>query len=189
METSMERDLKVFFTQCLKLCLVSVACLPVIAFAAVYMGTSAVPTESQVTSVQKNLTPPFGETRSVTTASVVRQEVIQENCEPYTGKGPMPPNACAAPVDPRYTTANVGKPIVVQVNEGSLKSNIERIMKEAGWEVTIWKVPFDYKWIGNVTITANDVQGIITKLIEPYPLQAVFYNANHVVAISPRRNT
>ncbi len=189
MKTSMGQSLRVFFIQCVKFSLTCAVFLPTLSLAAVYMGTSAVPTESQVQSVQQNLIPPFVETKTVTTASVVRQEVVQENCEPYSGKGPMPPNACAAPVDPRYTATTLAEPIKVKVNDGSLKSNIERIMREAGWETTVWKVSFDYKWVGNVTITANDIQGVITKLLEPYPLQAVFYNANHVVAISPRRNT
>lgn len=108
---------------------------------------------------------------------------LLQGCEPYSGKGPMPAMPC-----PGIAPPEVFAPVVVTVREGSLKENIDRIVKQAGWGKTIWKPPFDYNWVGNVTISANDIQGILTKLLEPYPLQAVFYEANHVVAIVPRRN-
>lgn len=146
--------------------------------AGIYMGTGS---EVPLVEAPSTLAPPD------TTAPYLNAEAIPvpQNCEPFTGKGPMPPNACPGELElPIY-----GKPIVVTVHEGSLKDNVERIVRQAGWNELVWKPQYDYHWVGNVTITASDVQGVMTKLLEPYPLQAVFYSANHVVAVMPRRNT
>lgn len=155
-------------------------------FAAISMGTDAIPYGSQPEIIQQTIVPPFAESIATTTV-----DITQRDCVPYTGKGPTPPNPCPIVGQESITTTTVtqfAEPLVVEVHQGSLKNNIERIVREGGWETTIWKMPYDFNWIGNVTITANDIQAALTKLLEGYPVQAVFYNANRVVAILPRRN-
>ena len=157
--------------------------------AGVYLGTNATVPANQTTlemlspnPIQPPLSVPYFSADTVT----VKSEAPID-CESYTGKGPIPPMACATEV----TTAAVvvEEPLSVTVRDGSLRANIDRITNQAGWERMVWDPEYDYNWVGNVTITASDIQGIMTKLLEPYPLQAVFYTANHVVEIVPRRNT
>lgn len=163
--------------------------LPFFGYAAISMGSDVVPYGSSPEIVQQTIVPPFSE--SVVASSTTTVDITQRDCVPYTGKGPTPPNPCPVPVEETVTTTTVtefAEPIMVQVHTGSLKANVERIVRESGWNTTIWKMPYDYNWIGDVAITANDIQGALTKLLEGYPVQAIFYNANHVVAIVPRRN-
>ncbi len=69
---------------------------------------------------------------------------------------------------------------------GSLKYNIVRIAQSFGWNTVVWNVPDDYNWVGTTTITATSFAGILRKLLLNYPLQAQFYQGNHVLVIVPR---
>lgn len=69
---------------------------------------------------------------------------------------------------------------------GSLRDNIVRTAHENGWSTVVWNAPEDYKWIGETRIAAATIQDIFRKLLTNYPLQAQFYNGNHVLAIVPR---
>jgi len=150
------------------------------AFAGIYMGTSTtVETDVQIT--QHGLVPPME-----IPPYANNYAPINLACQPYSGKGPMPPHACATP---HQYPLMAPKPILVKVTEGSLKANVERIVDKAGWGKPIWDMEYDFKWTGNVTITGRDVQSVLSKLLDPYPLQAKFYESNHIVAIYPRRNT
>lgn len=150
------------------------------AFAGIYMGTStAVETDVQIT--QDAIVPPMPMAPYTNT-----YDPINLPCQQYSGKGPMPPHACSAPHQYQLMPQ---KPLVVRVTEGSLKQNIERIVDNAGWGKPVWKMDYDFKWTGNVTITGRDIQSVLSKLLDPYPLQAKFYESNHIVAIYPRRNT
>lgn len=174
-----------FATSCLALL------LPILAQASISMGADVVPYGSEPEVIQQTIVPPFSQSVAPAGPVTTTVDITQRDCVPYVGKGPTPPNPCPIPVEETVTTTTVtqfAEPIMVEVHTGSLKANVERIVRECGWETTIWKMPYDYNWIGDVTITANDVQGALTKLLEGYPVQAVFYNANHVVAIVPRRN-
>lgn len=148
-----------------------------LAFAGVYMGTSADAPSPQTHNTVSARTPvaiPF--------TDIAPSDV---NCQPFVGRGPMPAIPCpVVPVAPVISDV-----FIAEVHTGSLKRNIERIVRDAGWGTPVWKMNYDYNWRGDVTITGNDVQSVLSKLLEPYPLQAVFYNANHVVAVMPRRNT
>ena len=76
--------------------------------------------------------------------------------------------------------------ITVTLYEGSLKGNIERIIKAEHWKKLVWKLPYDYQWVGKTDFTGETVEGVIAQLLKHYPLQAVFYKANQVVEIVPR---
>lgn len=69
---------------------------------------------------------------------------------------------------------------------GSLKDNIERIMRRYHWKV-VWKAPYDYNFDGRVTGTS--LPNVIEKLFQPFPLQAVMYMANRTITVLPRRKT
>jgi hypothetical protein len=87
-------------------------------------------------------------------------------------------------------TAAVPAPVVPQcykVYSGSLKDNVTRMIHESGWGKVVWNVPNDYQWEGDITITANNIKDAVLQLLDSYPVQAVFYNTNHIVNIVPRR--
>ncbi len=88
---------------------------------------------------------------------------------------PVPP---PPPPKPMFTT--VAMP-------GSLKANVERIVAQSHWGTVVWNLPIDYNWEGTMTITAPDVQGAISQLLAHYPVQATFYEKNHIVSIEARR--
>lgn len=72
------------------------------------------------------------------------------------------------------------------VHPGSLRANIERIAGQYGWHRVVWTLPQDYRWVGETRITAQGMSGLFTKLLGKYPLQAEFYQGNHVLVIIPR---
>lgn len=84
--------------------------------------------------------------------------------------------------------ANLGQPAAVYAVSisGSVKENIERIMKRYKWRV-VWKAPYDYNFDGRVT--GSSLPNVIEKLLKPFPLQAVMYMSNRTVTISPRYRT
>ncbi len=90
-----------------------------------------------------------------------------------------------APVQPMVRTVPVPF-LQATVYPGSLKKNIEHIAGKYGWAQVVWNVPNDYQWVGQTTIRANDVPGLLTQLLKNYPVQAVFYKGNHILAISQR---
>ncbi len=73
----------------------------------------------------------------------------------------------------------------VTVYSGSLKENIERIATHYGWPQIVWDAP-DYNWIGQTRIEGPNLFSILRQLLTSYPLQAIFYQGNHVLLIHPR---
>ncbi len=82
--------------------------------------------------------------------------------------------------------ANLGRsaPIYAVSISGSLKDNIERIMRRYHWRV-VWKAPYDYNFDGRVT--GSSLPNVLQKVLQPFPLQAVMYMSNRTVAILPRQ--
>jgi len=72
------------------------------------------------------------------------------------------------------------------VYPGSLRVNVERIAGQYGWRHVVWSLPEDYRWVGKTRIAARGLSGILGKLLQDYPLQAQFYEGNHVLVIIPR---
>lgn len=80
---------------------------------------------------------------------------------------------------PEYT-------ITVNLIQGSLKANIERIAKENGWEKVAWNAPSDYNWTANTKIKDQSLVAVMKVILADYPLQAVFYQGNRVLVIQTR---
>jgi hypothetical protein len=72
------------------------------------------------------------------------------------------------------------------VHPGSLRLNIQRIADKYGWHRVVWMLPQDYRWLGETRIMAHGLPGILEKLLTSYPVQAEFYEGNHVLVIHPR---
>jgi hypothetical protein len=100
-------------------------------------------------------------------------------CEP-----PLPVAAYPVPVADPYP---IYDGLIVRLHSGSLRENVIHIVEKSRWGHVVWTLPFDYKWIGDITLKGPDVQDILAQLLRPYPVQAVFYDKNHVVAIVARR--
>ena len=78
-------------------------------------------------------------------------------------------------------------PVVsVNLTPGSLSDNIEQIARENGWTRVVWKSKKDYGWASQTRVTGESFYDITSKIIRDYPLQAVFYQGNHVLVIQPR---
>jgi hypothetical protein len=75
---------------------------------------------------------------------------------------------------------------VVTMVPGSLKQNIVRIGHQYGWRTVVWNVPEDYIWVGRATVRGDSLSSIMMRILVDYPLQAQFYQGNHVLAIVPR---
>ncbi|MEM1244298.1 MAG: TcpQ domain-containing protein, partial [Pseudomonadota bacterium] len=76
-------------------------------------------------------------------------------------------------------------PITVIIQPGSLRANVVRILRRYKWSV-VWKPGVDYRFIGRVKLRAYSIQAIMDKLLQNYPLQAIFYQGNRVVLIQSR---
>lgn len=109
--------------------------------------------------------------------------------EPFFQAGTQRKTALAPAVykHSRYPSeySNLGSraPIYAVSISGSLKDNIEHIMRRYHWRV-VWKAPYDYNFDGKVT--GSSLPNVIQKLLQPFPLQAVMYMSNRTVAIVPR---
>ena len=75
---------------------------------------------------------------------------------------------------------------VVKMVPGSLKQNVVRIGHQYGWQTVVWNVADDYVWVGYATIRGNSLADIMQRILVDYPVQAQFYQGNHVLAIVPR---
>jgi len=87
---------------------------------------------------------------------------------------------------PRHTTVKPTYKVSTTLYPGSLKNNITRIAAYYGWKNVVWSAPDDYNWVGTTRVRAANLQGILRKVLKDFPLQAVFYEGNHVLVITPR---
>jgi hypothetical protein len=71
---------------------------------------------------------------------------------------------------------------------GSLKYNIERASRAYGWANVVWKPGYDFHWVGKARVYGSDLQAVLRSVLRDYPLQAIFYQANHILVIAPRNN-
>lgn len=69
---------------------------------------------------------------------------------------------------------------------GSLQRNLTRLAGQYGWKKLVWLPESDYQWVGQVSVRENDVYTVFERVLNGYPLQAVFYKGNHVLVIRPR---
>ncbi len=90
-----------------------------------------------------------------------------------------PPSVCARPVK------KAG--ICVVVYEGSLKSNVTRILRENGWQRVIWKLPVDFRWVGTARVTGPTLMTVMDTILGSFPVEITFYHANHVVTVTQRK--
>lgn len=94
-----------------------------------------------------------------------------------------------------YKPAKLGKHVlssptsfvsVYTLYPGSLKENIQRLANQFGWTTVKWLAPYDYQWTGTTAVTATNLNQLLQKILPDFPLQAVFYQGNHILVIRAR---
>lgn len=111
----------------------------------------------------------------------------------------VPPNVARmeAEASPAISITRLSVPKVIPVSvpprlsagklyPGSLKANIQRIARHYGWPLVVWALPNDYEWVGHAKVSGSTLSEVLSKILENYPLQAAFYQGNHVLVITPR---
>lgn len=88
---------------------------------------------------------------------------------------------------PTYCPPVRAHKVIAIVYEGSLKNNVERIAREHGWCKVVWNVPVDYRWVGTAKVTGTCLNQVMDVILQQFPLEITFYQANHVVAVTPRK--
>jgi len=174
-------------------------------FAGIYMGTSAnisgpAYNPAVVQPIPALQPPPVSQvatTRAVSKPQTYHKTVkpVTQPCEVSRPCSSASYHKPAAKVAPKPIVKAEPKPYipppkpenVYYVSTGSLRDNVIHIVDQSEWGRVIWNVPYDYRWVGNLTIHAISVQDALTQLLDQYPVQATFYEENHVVAITPRR--
>ncbi|MAZ38675.1 MAG: hypothetical protein CMF49_01010 [Legionellales bacterium] len=154
-----------------------------LAHAGIYMGTGAAD-ENYHASMPYQMQPYPSSNLAVTTPMPAAALVKPSNqCyqDLYDGKGALQPTKCP----PLQKVSD--RPRNYKVKTGSLKANVENMVAQSKWGRVVWNVPNDYRWIGNITITATSIQDALSQYLEPYPVEAIFYKKNHIVSIEPRR--
>ncbi len=146
------------------------------------------PMPSASTSVAKTPAPGMSTVSSAPGMSVV----VPTTNDKAAQQVPLATTTPTAP--PLVRPVPVAKPVeapkpqfVTTAMPGSLKENVERIVAQSHWGTVVWTLPVDYNWKGSMTITAPNVQGALSQLLKEYPVRAVFYDKNHIVAIESRR--
>ena len=84
------------------------------------------------------------------------------------------------------TQSVFARDITIKLHSGTVKSNIERVAAANGWSKVIWRTKNNYAWVGKTVIVASSFKEALAKALADYPLQAVFYENNHVLVIEPR---
>lgn len=103
----------------------------------------------------------------------------------YMGSANLPaPKVVVLNTQGAYAAANMNR-VSATIVPGSLKANIQRILRPYGWSVA-WTVGYDFDFVGSVHIHAASIEAVLQGLLANYPLQAVFYQGNHVVEIRSR---
>lgn len=77
-------------------------------------------------------------------------------------------------------------PIKATVKPGTIRQNVERIARQYGWPRVVWEAEKNFRVVGYRNISAATLPEAMRSVLNGYPLQAVFYKANHVLVIKPR---
>ena len=76
--------------------------------------------------------------------------------------------------------------IIAKTFPGTVRANVEKVAYANGWKKVVWQSQNNYKWDTATKITACSVKEIMARMLVGYPLQAVFYEGNHVLVIQSR---
>lgn len=74
----------------------------------------------------------------------------------------------------------------IQVYPGTLKTNLERIMKSSNYKL-LWKSAYDYRVASQATVRGKNFDDALNTFLMNYPVKAVFYEQNDIMTIVPRK--
>jgi Putative outer membrane core complex of type IVb secretion/Toxin co-regulated pilus biosynthesis protein Q len=72
------------------------------------------------------------------------------------------------------------------VSGPSLRSNLERFARQAGWSRLVWKVDSDYRVPEGLTFQGADAITTVRQVLDRFPVRLEFYELNQVAVIVPR---
>lgn len=73
----------------------------------------------------------------------------------------------------------------INVYPGTLKTNLERIMKNSNYKL-LWNSKYDYRVVSQASIRGKNFDDALNRFLENYPVKAVFYEQNDIMTIVPR---
>lgn len=104
-----------------------------------------------------------------------------------SGSALIEPPSVTTASDPivRSETVNVGM-WQFKVSGPSLRNNLERLSREAGWSRLVWKSGDDYRVSDGLVFRGADALAVVRQILDRYPLRLEFYELNQVGVIVPR---
>ena len=73
----------------------------------------------------------------------------------------------------------------INVYPGTLKSNLDRIMKNSAYKL-LWNSKYDYRVVSQATIRGKNFDDALNRFLVNYPVKAVFYEQNDIMTIVPK---
>lgn len=116
--------------------------------------------------------------------AIPREPFFQAGSQQNTTFVPVSSTTGKAPFPSQF--ANLGRPAAIYAISvsGSLKENLERIMRRYHWRV-VWKAPYDYNFDGRVT--GSSLPNVVEKLLNPFPLKAKLFMSNRTMVVVARK--
>lgn len=138
-------------------------------------------------------------------ALILGFSILCVGCAPVSPPSPVPPPPVVKVIPPQPGVVDMPAPSAIppvaypkgaivrqkplasaDIYPGSLRENVERIAAHYGWHQVVWDAPQDFRWVGHAQIQGNNLAAVLNQLLSDFPLQAVFYQGNHVLYIHSR---
>jgi len=104
-----------------------------------------------------------------------------------TGAALTEPPAVTTAEDPLLKSDAAGQGVwQFKVNGPSLRYNLERLAREAGWTRLVWKSTNDYRVSDGLVFRGADALAVVRQILDRYPLRLEFYEMNQVGVVVPR---
>lgn len=84
------------------------------------------------------------------------------------------------------SVANANTAYEIEVYPGTLKTNLERIMKDSPYKL-LWNSNYDYRVVSQASIRGRNFDDALNRLLMNYPVEAIFYEQNSIMTIVPRK--
>jgi hypothetical protein len=104
-----------------------------------------------------------------------------------TGVALSEPPTVMKPDDPLLKSAAASEGLwQFKVSGPSLRYNLERLARDAGWSRLVWKSPEDYRVSEGLVFRGADALAVTRQMLDRYPVRLEFYELNQVGVIVPR---
>lgn len=104
-----------------------------------------------------------------------------------SGSALVEPPSVTNDSDPLIKSATVSDGVwQFKVSGPSLRYNLERLAREAGWSRLVWKSNDDYRVSEGLVFRGADALAVVRQILDRYPLRLEFYELNQVGVVVPR---